>query len=847
VSGRRTSALWTAGGLVALVLSLLVTPPSSTGFQADNTVLGVLAALTTARTARLTRGMTGRPAVAWWALVAAGALFAVSCLVTGSGLAGAFGEAGPGDLLLGPVLLVPPLVCVLLAAQVRTTGLLALLVDAAAVVLALWVAVDVLVLSAPGRPAPDALAVGYVAYGVLAVGLAGGLCAVTTRELRGSATAMVAANLLVGVAAVTLAAGIDGPGLLWQGLGDVACVLCLELWLVAVRRSPRHAPAGADVVVHSPRVNPVGLVITLLALVGLPVALVVATARGQQLTGGTVVTVAGVVVLLLVRSTLRIRTSARLVADVVRNEEDLRSLVEGSTDGVVIVDAALRVQFASPAARALLDLPAGTDTQPHLPDLVLPEDRERVADELREGTAAALHVRVAGPAQPTELEVTPHRRSDGARRVLHLRDVTVRRRRERELERMAYTDHLTQLPNRAQLFRELTRPAGDSCLLVVDLDGFKAVNDLAGHESGDQLLVEVAARLRSVVRDQDLVSRLGGDEFAVVVDGSLPEGLEAAQRIVDVMALPHRAAGQTFAVGASVGVARLGDGGGRLAFREADAALRAAKLAGKGCVRVHADLPADAGDTITAALAEGRVEVRYTVTGSRGERRAVHAEPFWHHPDAGLRPPAELWAAAGREGCDARLQAWVLARACREAATLPAVQLLAVDLPAGHVHADGLVADVRRALADAGLPPDRLSLALTEEALQISPAALAPALHELHGLGVRVCLDDYGLGQTIHSHLARIPLSSVRIDVAALGGRGDQDRTVRAVRAIVLAADAFGLTTVAHGVSPGPLLDAVVATGVHTVRTREDLQHVPWERVQQELGPAPEGARILAR
>ena len=841
----RRSALWTLGGLVVLGLSLLVTPPSSVGFQADNTVLGLLVALTTVRTVRAVRGRSGRTALAGRALVVAGALFAVSCLLTGSGLTGAFGEAGVGDLLLAPVLAVPPLVCVLLAAQVRTTGLTALLVDAAAVVIALWVTVDLLVLAAPGRPAPDPLALGYLAYGVLAVGLAGGLCAVTTRERRTVATAMVAANLLVAVAAVMLAAGIDAPALVWQAAGDVACVLAFELWLVAVRRSLQHTADPVDVLAGSPRVNPAGLVITLLALVGLPVALVVAAVRGQQPTAGTVVAVAAVVLLLLVRNTLRIRTSSRLVAEVVRNEEDVRSLVEGSTDGVVIVDDALRVHFASPAARALLELPAEADpgSRPLLTDLLLAEDRARVAAEL--DADAPLHVRVPGPVQPTELEVTPHRRADGARRVLHLRDVTVRRRRERELERMAYTDHLTQLPNRAQLFRELTRPAGPRGLLVVDLDGFKAVNDVAGHESGDQLLVEVAVRLRSVVRDQDLVCRLGGDEFAIVVGGTLPEAVEAAQRVVDVMALPHRAAGQTFAIGASVGVAAVGDGGGRPAFREADAALRAAKLAGKGCVRVHDDRPTADADAVALALTEGRIEVRYTVTGSHGDRRALHAEPFWHHPDAGLRPPAELWAAAGRAGVDAQLQTWVLDRACRETATLPGVALLAVDLPAGHVHAEQLVDDVRQALAAAGLPAGMLSLALTEEALQTTSVALAPALHELHALGVRICLDDYGLGQTIHSHLARVPLSSVRIDVSAIGGRGDDELTVRAVRAIVLAADAFGLTTVAHGVSPGPLLDAVLATGVHTVRTREDLQHVSLERVQRELAPRAGGSRIL--
>ncbi|MEI4272844.1 diguanylate cyclase [Klenkia sp. LSe6-5] len=845
-------------GLVAVGLSLPMTPPSGIGFQADNTVLAVLSAVAAVRAARAARGRTGRWAVVGRAMTGVLALFALACAITGSGVAGAFGVAGIGDVLLAPVLVVPLVVCGILARQSSTAGWTAMAVDAGAVVLALWVVTDVLALHAPDQPqSPGPVVLGYVAYAVVAVGLSGALCAVTTRDLQLSATAMVVAGVSIAVAAAMLAIGIDRPTLFWQAVGDVAIVVALEACVVGVRGLPRSARAADDPTGRSPRVVPAGLVVTVVSLCGLPVALVVAAARGQQLSTAAQLAAAGVVLALLVRSTLRIRTSSRLVAEVVRNEEELRSLVEGSRDGVVIVDDALRVQFASPAARALLGLPdvdAGRTAPdphqpgPHLPDLLVPADRPRATAELRSGATALLHLRVPGPDRPVELEASLHRSAGAGRRVLHLRDVTVRRRRERELERMAYTDHLTQLPNRAQLHRELTGPAGTRSLLVLDLDGFKAVNDTAGHEAGDQLLVEVALRLRTVVRDVDLVCRLGGDEFAVLVAGDLPQALEAAQRVVDVMALPHRAAGRTFAIGASVGVAPVGAHGGQVAFREADAALRMAKAAGKGCVRVLDDAPVDPDDTLTAALAEGRVEVRYSVTGAAGDQlRSVHAEPFWLHRVSGARPPAETWAAAVREGCATELVTHVVDRGSREVAPLPRLRLLAVDLPAGDLDAGRLADGVRRSLTGTGLPGTSLSLALREEALQTSSPALRTTLRELHALGVRICLDDYGLGQTIHAHLARVPLTSVRIDVAALGARGDDDRTERAVRAVVATCAAYGLDTVAHGVSPGPVLDAVLAAGVRTVRTRDDLRHVPLARVQQELGPDPEAARILAR
>src|SRR3712207_5741210 len=252
---------------------------------------------------------------------------------------------------------------------------------------------------------------------------------------------------------------------------------------------------------------------------------------------------AAVFTLMALRLVLRIREDGRVTEDLVRSEEDFRELVEASSDGVAIMDAGFRLLFTSPAARSLLGIGSDTVDDVCLLDLVVPEDREPVrALAEAAGDSAALHVLVPdADGGLRELAVTSSDRPAGARRVLHLRDVTTRRRRERELERMAYTDHLTGLPNRAPLFAELNRVSAEPrCLLVLDLDGFKAVNDVAGHEAGDQLLVEVARRLGTLVRDDDLVARLGGDEFAVLVTGSLTDAEEVAQRVVDVLRPPHR-------------------------------------------------------------------------------------------------------------------------------------------------------------------------------------------------------------------------------------------------------------------------------------------------------------------
>jgi diguanylate cyclase (GGDEF)-like protein len=408
--------------------------------------------------------------------------------------------------------------------------------------------------------------------------------------------------------------------------------------------------------------------------------------------------------------------------------------------------------------------------------------------------------------------------------MLYLRDVTTRRRRERELERMAYTDHLTGLPNRAMLFEEMAADErrGERCLLVLDLDGFKAVNDVAGHEAGDQLLVDVARRLHTVVRDDDLVARLGGDEFAVLVTGTLEESVDVAQRIVDVLALPHRTGDWTFALGGSVGVATLGAGGGQLAFREADAALRAAKQAGKGCVRVASESEDPGADLdIATAIADGDLRVRYdTACTPDGRIALAHAVAVWEHPAHGTVRGITLWTAAERQGSTAALQSWLLDEACTQAIAFDESVRVVVSLPNGYVDAEGLAGLTLTALERARLSPSRLVISLTEETLLTSSAALVPELEAARRTGVQLCLDNYGMGHSLFGLLARISLDYVRVDLSVLAARDDTDRALQVLSAIVRTNAGFDLTTIAGGISTPELFEAAVAAGAPLINGR---------------------------
>ncbi|MGZ4646087.1 MAG: diguanylate cyclase domain-containing protein [Blastococcus sp.] len=834
------SVRWTVPlGLLGLAFAVPFSAPDGTGMQWDELVLGAVAASAAWSVFRLVRSMERAASWPWLITGAAAVLFMVAQWLEGTFPGPQFDGSGSIDkvfLFLGAA--APVVTCFLLARRVTRTRWTALVVDGAVITAAILVVTEVLrtplvnPVDAPGDL--RSLVLTYGAYAALMLGGAGAMCTVSTAGLRRSATVMIFAVGAQASAAWCEAMAIVAPSPLWTAASDVAVALGLQAVVVAAAFAPtRFADRTARAA--APVASPIGIVLVFTSVLSLPLAIGLSLAAGRPLSTGAEIGCAVVFGLMAVRLVLRIREDGRVTEDLVRSEEDFRELIEASSDGLAIMAADFRLLFTSPAARHLLGM-ADADGEVSLLDLVAAEDRVlvRAAPESSPaGDGPPLHFRVhtgdrADAGALRELEVTSSERPGSGRRVLYLRDVTTRRRRERELERMAYTDHLTRLPNRATLFQEMAAPSLDErCLLVLDLDGFKAVNDVAGHESGDQLLVEVARRLNTVVRDDDLVTRLGGDEFAILITGSMTEAEEVAQRVVDVLSLPHRVEDWAFAVGASVGVAPLGAAGGQLAFREADAALRAAKQAGKGCVRIADDSTASPFGSIdvAAAIAEGSLSLRLDAAcDPSGRIVLVHAVPVWRHTVYGTLHGQDLWGAAERHGRSAELQQFLLRQACAEAIAFPDPEVaIAISLPAGHVTPDGLAGEIAAALADTGLAPSRLILSITEETLLTSSAALVPELEAARRTGVRICLDNYGMGQSLFALLARISLDAVRVDLTALATRDDTDRALQVLAAIVRTTSGFGLTAIAGGIATAEIHDGAVAAGVQLLHGR----HLP--------------------
>jgi diguanylate cyclase (GGDEF)-like protein len=400
---------------------------------------------------------------------------------------------------------------------------------------------------------------------------------------------------------------------------------------------------------------------------------------------------------------------------------------------------------------------------------------------------------------------------------------------ERELERLAYTDYLTGLPNRARFMAELEAAAAAAargqahCLLLLDLDGFKAVNDVAGHEAGDHLLCEIADVLRAGARDGDLVARLGGDEFALLVPGPPAEATALAERLVHLLdrsfraPAPDGAPGPVFPVSGSIGVAVLRPRDeAPAAVRHADLALRAAKAAGKGCVRSSGEAIDSAmgrrsrlARDLPAALAERQLRLVYQPVAGVAHRKVLGLEALvrWEHPLLGTVPPDEFIALAEDEGLIVPLQQWVIGTALADAAELfrdgHRLQI-GVNVSVRHLQAGCLVPDVARALAASGVPAENLILDITESVVLEGQDRVTADLATLREMGCILALDDFGRGWSSLAYLARLPVHILKMDREFVADIERDPRSATLVAGVIELGRSLGLDVVAEGVeTPG--------------------------------------------
>lgn len=400
-------------------------------------------------------------------------------------------------------------------------------------------------------------------------------------------------------------------------------------------------------------------------------------------------------------------------------------------------------------------------------------------------------------------------------------------------------DDLTGLGNRRMLMERLahatsqrpTRTDARTAVLLLDLDGFKAINDTLGHHCGDDVLVEVAHRLSTTLRPGDTVTRLGGDEFAVILQHvDAPEAARAAQRIVEALRFPMTLDGNEVSVWASVGIELAAHGDDAMeALKHADLAMYAAKDAGGDR---YAFFDATMYDTVLAralldrdlrgAVDHGQLRLVYQpiVQLSTGTIIGVEALLRWQHPERGMQWPSSFIEAAEDSGAIVGIGRWVLEQSCHQAGqwledpASPDGLSIAVNISRRQLLEPDIVDVVGSCIRNAGITAGQLILEVTESALYADTDQLVARLSDLKRLGVMIAMDDFGTGHSTLLQLRQLPIDIVKIDRAFIAHIDDQREDYALAAAVVRLAASLGKSTVAEGVENPAQFAHVRALGV---------------------------------
>ncbi|MGN9803863.1 putative bifunctional diguanylate cyclase/phosphodiesterase [Micromonospora sp. L32] len=408
--------------------------------------------------------------------------------------------------------------------------------------------------------------------------------------------------------------------------------------------------------------------------------------------------------------------------------------------------------------------------------------------------------------------------------------------REKHFRELAHTDPLTGLANRRGLLRELQRCAdeGVGCVLLgLDLDGFKNVNDMRGHDVGDMVLAEVGRRLRGNLRPGDLAARLGGDEFAVLMRGRLADADVVAERLLGVLGRAYEQPNGPVFLSVSIGVAgQCGEPDSVALLRHADLALRYAKQRGKNRIErydgTHDQLllrRTRLEHEMRGAIERDELRLVFQPVASLPSVRPVGAEALlrWHHPELGNVRPDEFIPLAEECGVIAKLGAWVLHQACWQLSRWLADGhdvWVSVNVSPRELHAPEYVVQVAEALRAHHVPPQRLVLEVTEHAVATDLDELIRRLTALRRTGVRIALDDFGAGYSSLGQLRRLPIDILKIDHSLVAEHEpvrpvDTDGPAFApmVDIVMRLGHQLGLEVIAEGVTTPTELAAVVAAG----------------------------------
>ncbi|MGH2447943.1 MAG: putative bifunctional diguanylate cyclase/phosphodiesterase [Chloroflexota bacterium] len=478
----------------------------------------------------------------------------------------------------------------------------------------------------------------------------------------------------------------------------------------------------------------------------------------------------------------------------------------------------------------------------NMADVIVPESldqaRRMIADKLAGGESTTYELSITkrdGGRLPIEVNTQLLYRDGRPIGVQGIgRDVSERRRFEAALEHQALHDALTDLPNRTLLndrlrqavlsARRTDRRVG---LLLMDLDGFKEINDTFGHHYGDLLLSQTSTRLRQVLREPDTVARLGGDEFAVVLpEAELLGAVRVANKIQASLAHPFPIDGHRLTVEASIGIALFPEHGddSESLLRRADVSMYVAKRSHRGIVVYesehdqHQPERLDLIEDLRQAIHNGQLSLNFQprLRLSDGDVNRVEALARWHHPVRGMIAPDEFIPLAEQTGLIKPLTLWVLNEAlrwCRAWRAAGSDVMVAINLSAQCLLDRDLTSTIATNLAHHKLDPSVLAVEVTESAVMADVHQAMAILQPLHEMGVRVSIDDFGTGYSSLAYLKQIPAAEVKIDRSFVSdmANGNNDEVI--VRAVIDLGHNLGLAVIAEGVERRDTWDTLAAMG----------------------------------
>ncbi|MGH6671237.1 MAG: bifunctional diguanylate cyclase/phosphodiesterase [Xanthobacteraceae bacterium] len=528
--------------------------------------------------------------------------------------------------------------------------------------------------------------------------------------------------------------------------------------------------------------------------------------------------------------------------------KQLQLTLEHIGQGIMLVTKDREIPIINQRCAELLLLPEGmVDASPKLDELI----KCKIGDDVSQmwsGSSPAADNGGIHSADAQMSSITSLQRSDGAyievRKawlpdgafVQTFTDITKRRQAEAHIIKLASEDPLTSLVNR-RVFRARMQDLCESCsqtkfvVLFLDMDRFKVVNDTLGHRTGDQLLIQVAKRLRSVLKEADVLARLGGDEFAILLSAiqSIGEVEAVAQRIIDAFAESFKVDQNVITIGTSIGIA-IGPDHGSTAdalLVAADLALYSVKVGSRGTYRIferrmndEVNMRREIELELKEALTSGGLDVHYqpivdlqnySITGFEALMR-------WPHPSKGMLSPAKFIPVAEECGLIDALGHWILLKACRQAREWPPTMKLSVNVSPIQLAKPDIVATVESVLATTGLEAHRLVLECTETIFIEDSEKMLSTLHKLKQIGVQIALDDFGTGYSSLSYLRRFPFDTVKIDRSFVSDLSTSTSSSVIVQAVILIAASLGIKTVAEGVEAEEQLQFLKLLGCNEVQ-----------------------------